>query len=76
MKINIKMPRDIPFESLDYGDVFYVYGGVYIKIIPSNGDDSYNAVNLSVGSLEYFDNGKLVNKLNCNLNAELELVSE
>ena len=30
----------------------------------------------SDGSIEYFDNGKLVNKLNCSLNAELELVSE
>lgn len=80
MKINVKMPRDVPFENLDYGDVFYSYsyGGTYIKIIPleENNGDSYNAVDLRDGSLEYFDNGKVVNKLDSELNAKLELVSE
>jgi hypothetical protein len=58
--------------------VFYTYGGAYIKIIPllDRSDDLYNAVNLSDGSLEYFDDGKLVNKLDSELNAKLELVSE
>jgi hypothetical protein len=78
MKVNVKMPRDVTFESLNYGDVFYTYGGAYIKIIPllDRSDDLYNAVNLSDGSLEYFDDGKLVNKLDSELNAKLELVSE
>jgi hypothetical protein len=78
MKVNVKMPRDVTFESLNYGDVFYTYGGVYMKIIPllDRSDDLYNAVNLSDGSLEYFDDGKLVNKLDSELNAKLELVSE
>lgn len=78
MKVDIKMPRDISFEDIDCGDVFYAYSGAYMKIIPllDRGDDSYNAVNLSDGSLEYFDDGKLVNKLDSELNAKLELVSE
>lgn len=85
MKINIKTPRDISFEDINCGDVFYAYSGancrdvfyaysgVYMKIIPSS-DIEYNAVNLSDGSLEYFDDGKLVNKLDSELNAKLELV--
>lgn len=78
MKINVKMPRDIPFESLNCGDAFYAYSGAYMKIIPllDRGDDLYNAVNLSDGSLEYFDDGKVVNRLDSELNAKLELVSE
>lgn len=78
MKINIKMPRDISFEDINCGDVFYAYSGAYIKIIPllDRGDDLYNAVNLSDGSLEYFDDGKLVNKLDSELNVKLELASE
>lgn len=78
MKVNIKMPRDISFEDIDCGDVFYAYSGAYMKIIPllDRGDDLYNAVNLSDGSLEYFDDGKLVNKLDSELNVKLELVSE
>ena len=49
-----------------------------MKIIPllDKDDNLYNAVNLSDGSLEYFDDGKLVNKLDSELNAKLELVSE
>lgn len=75
MKVNIKMPRDIPFENLDCGDVFYAYSGAYMKIIPllDRSDDLYNAVNLSDGSLEYFDDGDLVDKLDSELNAKLEL---
>lgn len=78
MKVNIKMPRDVSFESLNYGDVFYAYSRAYMKIIPllDRSDDLYNSVNLSDGSLEYFDDGKLVNKLDSELNAKLELVSE
>ena len=78
MKVDIKMPRDVSFEDIDCGDVFYAYSGAYMKIIPllDRGDDLYNAVNLSDGSLEYFDDGKLVNKLDSELNAKLELVSE
>ena len=78
MKVDIKMPRDVPFEDIDCGDVFYAYRGAYMKIIPllDKDDDLYNAVNLSDGSLEYFDDGKLVNKLDGELNAKLELVSE
>lgn len=76
MKINIKMPKDISFESLNYGDVFYADMGAYMKIIPSEVDDSYNAVNFNDGSLAYFNDGKLVNKLDSELNAKLELVLE
>ena len=78
MKVDIKMPRDVSFEDIDCGDVFYAYSGAYMKIIPllDKDDDLYNAVNLSDGSLEYFDDGKLVNKLDSELNAKLELVSE
>ena len=78
MKVDIKMPRDVSFEDIDCGDVFYAYSGAYMKIIPllDRGDNLYNAVNLSDGSLEYFDDGKLVNKLDSELNAKLELVSE
>lgn len=78
MKIDIKTPRDISFEDINCGDVFYAYSGVYMKIVPllDRSDDLYNAVNLSDGTLEYFDDGKLVNKLDSELNAKLELVSE
>lgn len=78
MKVDIKMPRDIPFESLNYGDVFYAHSGAYMKIalLLDKSDDTYNAVDLNDGSLEYFDDGKLVNKLDSELNAKLELVSE
>ena len=78
MKVDIKMPRDVSFEDIDCGDVFYAYSGAYMKIIPllDKDDNLYNAVNLSDGSLEYFDDGKLVNKLDSELNAKLELVSE
>jgi len=78
MKVDIKIPRDISFGDIDCGDVFYAHGGAYIRIIPllDRSDDLYNAVNLSDGSLEYFDDGKLVNKLDSELNAKLELVSE
>ena len=78
MKVDIKMPRDVSFEDINCGDVFYAYSGAYMKIIPllDRGDNLYNAVNLSDGSLEYFDDGKLVNKLDSELNAKLELVSE
>ena len=77
MKVNIKIPKAILFESLDCGDVFYAYSGAYIKIalLLDSGNDTYNAVNLSDGSLEYFDDGKLVNKLDSELNAKLELVA-
>ena len=78
MKVDIKVPRDVSFEDINCGDVFYAYSGAYMKIIPllDRGDNLYNAVNLSDGSLEYFDDGKLVNKLDSELNAKLELVSE
>ena len=78
MKVDIKIPRDISFGDIDCGDVFYANSGAYIRIIPllDRSDDLYNAVNLSDGSLEYFDDGKLVNKLDSELNAKLELVSE
>ena len=78
MKVDIKIPRDVSFEDINCGDVFYAYSGAYMKIIPllDKDDDLYNAVNLSDGSLEYFDDGKLVNKLDSELNAKLELVSE
>ena len=78
MKVDIKIPRDVSFEDINCGDVFYAYSGAYMKIIPllDRGDNLYNAVNLSDGSLEYFDDGKLVNKLDSELNAKLELVSE
>lgn len=83
MKVNIKMPRAISFEDVNCGDVFYTYSEAYMneaymKIIPllDKGDDLYNAVNLSDGSLEYFNDGELVNKLDSELNAKLELVSE
>lgn len=78
MKVDIKTPRDVLFEDINCGDVFYAYSGAYMKIIPllDRSDDTYNAVNLSDGSLEYFDDGKLVNKLDSELNAKLELVSE
>lgn len=74
MKVDIKTTRDVSFEDINCGDVFYAYSGAYMRIIPllDRSDDLYNAVNLSDGSLEYFDDGKLVNKLN----AKLELVSE
>lgn len=75
MKVDIKTPRDISFEDIDCGDVFYAYSGAYMKIIPLS-DVEYNAVALDDGSLEYFDDGKLVNKLDSELNAKLELVSE
>lgn len=76
MKVNIKTPRDILFEDINCGDVFYAYGGAYMKIIPllDKNDDLYNAVDLIDGSIEYFDDGKLVNKLDSELNAKLELV--
>jgi hypothetical protein len=78
MRVDIKMPRDVPFKDVNCGDVFYAYSGAYMRIIPllDRSDDLYNAVNLSDGSLEYFDDGKLVNKLDSELNAKLELVSE
>ena len=78
MKVDVKIPRDVSFEDINCGDVFYAYSGVYMKIIPllDKDDNLYNAVNLSDGSLEYFDDGKLVNKLDSELNAKLELVSE
>jgi hypothetical protein len=78
MRVDIKTPRDVPFKDINCGDVFYVYSGAYMRIIPllDRSDDLYNAVNLSDGSLEYFDDGKLVNKLDSELNAKLELVSE
>ena len=78
MKVDIKMPRDVSFEDINCGDVFYAYRGAYMKIIPllDSSDNLYNAVNLSNGSLECFDDGKLVNKLDGELNAKLELVSE
>ena len=78
MKVDVKIPRDVSFEDINCGDVFYAYSGAYMKIIPllDRGDNLYNAVNLSDGSLEYFDDGKLVNKLDSELNAKLELVSE
>ena len=34
MKVNIKIPRDIPFEDIDCGDMFYAYSKAYMKIIP------------------------------------------
>lgn len=76
MKIDIKTPRNISFEDINCGDVFYAYSGAYMKIIllVDRSDDLYNAVNLIDGSLEYFDDGKLVNKLDSELNAKLELV--
>jgi hypothetical protein len=78
MRVDIKTPRDVPFEDVNCGDVFYAYSGAYMKIISllDRLDDTYNAVNLSDGSLEFFDDGKLVNKLDSELNAKLELVSE
>lgn len=78
MKVNIKMPRDVSFEDINCGDAFYAYSDAYMKIIPllDRGDDLYNAVNLSDGSLEYFDDGDLVDKLDSELNTKLELVSE
>ena len=78
MKVDVKIPRDVSFEDINCGDVFYAYSGAYMKIIPllDKDDNLYNAVNLSDGSLEYFDDGKLVNKLDSELNAKLELVSE
>ena len=78
MKVDIKIPRDVSFEDINCVDVFYAYRGVYMKIIPllDSSDNLYNAVNLSNGSLECFDYGKLVNKLDSELNAKLELVSE
>ena len=78
MKVDIKVPRDVSFEDINCGDVFYAYSGAYMKIIPllDKDDDLYNVVNLSDGSLEYFDDGKLVNKLDSELNVKLELVSE
>jgi hypothetical protein len=78
MRVDIKTPRDVPFEDINCGDVFYAYSGADMKIISllDRLDDTYNAVNLSDGSLEFFDDGKLVNKLDSELNAKLELVSE
>ena len=78
MKVDVKIPRDVSFEDINCGDVFYAYSGAYMKIVPllDKDDNLYNAVNLSDGSLEYFDDGKLVNKLDSELNAKLELVSE
>ena len=70
MRFNIKMPRNVPFESLNYGNIFYAGDGVHIKIIPLGGNNSYNAVDLRDGSLEYFVDGELVNKLDSELNAE------
>ena len=70
MKVNIKMPRDVAFEDIYCGNVFYAYSGAYMKIIPllDKSDDLYNAVNLSDGSLEYIDDDKLVQRLEGELN--------
>ena len=71
MKINIKMPRDVPFKELNIGSLFYVYDGAYIKIdyvMDEDGVDGFNAVSLRNGSLEYVDDDKLIQKLDGELN--------
>ena len=61
MKINIKMPRNVPFKEINIGGLFYVYDGAYIKI--DLAEEDFNAVSLRDGSLEYVDNNKLVQRL-------------
>lgn len=73
---NIETSKDIPFENLDIGDLFYSYNeiydnGVYVKIVPVwDGNDLYNAVSLSDGSIEYIRGIKLVKKLDGELNVK------
>ena len=74
MKINIKMPRDIPFEEVNIGGLFYVYDGAYIRIdLVNENSDLYNAVSLIDGSLEYIDDDKLVQRLEGELNVKFWL---
>lgn len=74
MKINVKIPRDVPFEEINIGGLFYVYDGVYIKIDSVNDSgELYNAVSLIDGSLEYIDDDKLVQRLEGELNVKFYL---
>ena len=72
MKVNIKEPKEIPFDEISIGSLFYLYHNVYLRIIAvGEYDDLYNAVNLEDGSLEYVDSTKLVQKLDGELNVNL-----
>lgn len=69
MKVNIKEPKEISFDKINIGSLFYLYHNVYLRIIPVDEDSVfYNAVNLEDGSLEYVDSTKLVQKLDGELN--------
>ena len=72
MKVNIKMPREITFAKIDIGGLFYSYHNVYMRIIPvDDNGETYDAVNLSNGSLEYVDDKRLVHKLDGELNVKI-----
>lgn len=76
MKVNInETSRDILYDDLNVGDLFYSFNGAYIKIdVVNDGNDLYNAVLLEDGSLEYIRHCQYVTRLDGELN--VKMVSE
>ena len=62
--VKSKLPETM-FCNLQYGDVFAAYGDYYIKI--DNGKNPNNAVDLSDGSMLYFNETQMVCLIDCEL---------
>ena len=62
MIIEAKKVEEVALRTLDYGEVFEKDGEFYIHFpcIYDPSDDPYNAIGLSTGYLEYFNETTLV----------------
>lgn len=71
MKVNMKEPKEISFDKINIGSLFY-YNNPYMKIdtVIVRDDDIYNSISLTNGILTYFDDNALVQRLEGELNVK------